>query len=485
MKISTQASYAAITAMIFCLFLSCKKNESPAPDNSIRNENQLVKDSVFYYFNLYSLWSDGMVPDNESMYAFTDQFDSPSNTLLALKSTTPYKDSYAGSIDRFSYIENITNASPNRSFGIYAAIGAVSENLAYPIVYFVDGNSPAKIAGIKRSDKILTVNNQDLKISISCDANGCRPLNDTQYESVIKTLFTAMHQQSMQLKIKNAESAETSVKLDAKLYTPNSIIENQIFEYPNKNIGYLALSSFQDLDTNNERKIELNQIFSGFEDGQINDLVFDLRYNSGGSVSTAEYLANKLINEASASALMYSYELNPYLTKNPNHANYSFEPIYFKKNSTLNLNTVYFLVTDATASASELLIHVLKPYMNVVVVAENSSTYGKPVGFFKQEIMNKIALWVASFKFINAQGETDYWNGFAATIGNVPDNLFYDFGDKDEPMLARAISHSVGNNKISKNTKAITEINSIRNTKLGFVNLISDKYMLDRKEFRH
>ena len=53
----------------------------------------------------------------------------------------------------------------------------------------------------------------------------------------------------------------------------------------------------------------------------------------------------------------------------------------FPDNSTnLNLSTVYFLTTSRTASASELLISGLEPYMDVVQIGE--ATYGKYTGMY-------------------------------------------------------------------------------------------------------
>ena len=54
-------------------------------------------------------------------------------------------------------------------------------------------------------------------------------------------------------------------------------------------------------------------------------------------------------------------------TFNDKHQNYN-TSLYFSKTGPLNPNHVFFIVTQSTASASELLINNLKPYMTVKLI---------------------------------------------------------------------------------------------------------------------
>ncbi len=67
-------------------------------------------------------------------------------------------------------------------------------------------------------------------------------------------------------------------------------------------------------------------------------------------------------------------------TFNDKHQDYN-TTLYFNKTGPLNPNHVLFIVTQSTASASELLINNLKPYMDVKIIGPQN-TDGKPVGFF-------------------------------------------------------------------------------------------------------
>lgn len=145
---------------------------------------------------------------------------------------------------------------------------------------------------------------------------------------------------------------------------------------------------------------------------------------------------------------MYQYLFNdslqagkfPLLQHKYGYNSTSFEPqnntVQYEKAGNLNLNRVFFIVTGSTASASELLINNLRPYMDVKLVGD--TTYGKPVGFFPIDIFN-YSIYPISFKTVNSVGSADYYSGFA------PDKLTADgvnrnWGDIQEPSLAAALN---------------------------------------------
>ncbi|MGX7836101.1 S41 family peptidase, partial [Campylobacter fetus subsp. venerealis] len=59
----------------------------------------------------------------------------------------------------------------------------------------------------------------------------------------------------------------------------------------------------------------------------------------------------------------------------------------FKKLGNLNLNKVVFITSRGSASASELVINSLMPYLEIVLVGDN--TFGKPVGSFPLSAYNR------------------------------------------------------------------------------------------------
>jgi C-terminal processing protease CtpA/Prc len=132
----------------------------------------------------------------------------------------------------------------------------------------------------------------------------------------------------------------------------------------------------------------------------------------------------------------------PLLKKKPGFENVSFagaiNTVNYEKAGNLNLSRVFFIVSGSTASASELLINNLKPYMDVKIIGD--TTYGKPVGFFPIEIASKYAIYPISFRTINSAGNADYYNGFAPD-NLAPDGVNKDWGDVTEPSLAAVLNY--------------------------------------------
>jgi hypothetical protein len=107
----------------------------------------------------------------------------------------------------------------------------------------------------------------------------------------------------------------------------------------------------------------------------------------------------------------------------------------FQKMGNLNLNDIYFIVGRGTASASELLINNLKPYMDVRLVGGN--THGKPVGYFPIPVGDWY-IFPVSFRTTNKNNEGNYFSGFPVNA-QVADGLDKDWGDTNESSLASVI----------------------------------------------
>jgi hypothetical protein len=108
----------------------------------------------------------------------------------------------------------------------------------------------------------------------------------------------------------------------------------------------------------------------------------------------------------------------------------------FKKLGSLNLSRVFFIVSNNTASASELLINNLTPYMEVKVVGP-SNTYGKPVGFFPISVGDWY-IFPVSMRTTNKNGQGNYFNGIQVNK-LVADGLDKDWGDVNEASFASTL----------------------------------------------
>jgi hypothetical protein len=103
----------------------------------------------------------------------------------------------------------------------------------------------------------------------------------------------------------------------------------------------------------------------------------------------------------------------------------------------LNLQRLFVITTHSSASASELIINSLRPYMPVVVVGD--TTYGKPVGQYGIRFCDKILAPVA-FSIKNANNEGDFFDGIAPTC-TAGDDYLHELGDTGEASYAEALNY--------------------------------------------
>ena len=460
------SSYFMMVVSVLLLLTACKKELPPPPPDPepteptvTRTDDEKFKDEVYHYYKLYSLWTESIEPA-DPISSFTDGFEYVEDLFVNLRNQTPFHhfyyeyynlyqppyEGYNGAIDRFSHIDFISSGSNSAradnadGYGIFTTVlWDGTSTVGHIHTFFVEGGSPAEKAGVKRGDRLVSVNGRtNLEVPIS----GGRVTNASNIDFVAD----ALEGNRLELEVERTDGTRHGYSLDYKTYPIDPLLMDTVYTRGSKKIGYLALSSFEDLYTDGDAPTQLwndlEMVFSKFEEEHIDDLILDFRYNIGGYMYTADYLANKIINADGDGKLMYQYETNDYLKSRASGMSREFSDVYYEKNNNLNIRNLYFLVTENTASASEILISVTKPYFDhVEIIAETDRTFGKPVGYFPQDIMGKADLWVASFKAYHPDGYSEYWDGIPATKTDVLDNILRDYGDPEESMIAEALSH--------------------------------------------
>jgi hypothetical protein len=234
------------------------------------------------------------------------------------------------------------------------------------------------------------------------------------------------------------------MNLTAAHYNEKPVYLDTIYNIAGKRIGYLVFNSF--LGNISQLNSEFNRVFGHFASAGVTDVVVDLRYNGGGYVSVQETMANYLVNAAANGGVMMKQIYN----SNNSQSN---QTTTFHKKGSLNLSDVYFIVGRGTASASELLINNLKPWMDVKLVG--STTHGKPVGFFPIPVGDWY-IFPVSFRTTNKNGEGNYFNGIPVN-SQVADGLDKDWGDISEASLASAIRNITSGNYRSSTEQVFNE----------------------------
>ncbi len=207
------------------------------------------------------------------------------------------------------------------------------------------------------------------------------------------------------------------------------VLHYEVLEQGTDRIGYLVFQDF--IDAAND---QLDEAFDSFKVAGINEIIIDMRYNGGGSVDVAEHLASWLIGKDFANQPFIKYQHNMNLAASEDTT------INIKGNAAgLSLNRIFFIGTENTASASELMINGVKPYVESVLAG--SATHGKPVGMYAFEFRDYdyVALPVC-FKYSNADNEGEFYDGLQPTL-SAEDDVTKDFGDPDEASLRTILDY--------------------------------------------
>lgn len=324
--------------------------------------------------------------------------------------------------DRFSF------TSPQGGIDDYFQSG-ISFSYGYSLlrqgtrlrVLFVEPGSPADLAGLKRGMTIASIDNTSL----------AQPADDVQYAALYPSKAETHAFGIVDI---NGVSLG-SLQMTAASIVKSPVLEAKVLSDQGRKVGYLV---FNDHIRTAEQPL-INAITS-FREAGIEDLVLDVRYNGGGYLYIADELAAMIGGYRTAGNI---FETLIHNDKYPQKTEESTSWFYgYDTNSRplpwLNLPRVFILTSSRTCSASESIINGLAPFMEVILIGEN--TCGKPYGFRQKNNCNT-AYFAIEFSGVNALGKGDYVDGFAPKC-QVADDLDHSLGDVNERRLGAALSYA-------------------------------------------
>lgn len=403
MKLRLIAAVAGLSILI-----SCKKNDSDSNPQPPVSAADKLKDSVVSYSRDIYLWY-SQIPASFNGRSYDD----PDKIMTAIRSYST-EPGFTQPVDRWSFAakkqdwDNVSSGAAE-DFGLNVFF-KVEGDLR---VRFVEKASPAGLAGIRRGWRIIKINN-----NTNITTGNANFIVDAVYNSTASS-FT----------FEKPDGNTVDINLSAASYQEHPVFLDSVYTTGAKKTGYLVFNSF--LGDTVEIRNEFQRVFSRFASENIDEVVVDLRYNGGGYVNVQKKLADYLVNASANGQVMMKQQFNDKYTQYNETTN-------FQKKGSVNLSRVFFIVSSSTASASELVINNLKPYMDVVLVG-SSKTYGKPVGFFPIPV-GEWYIFPVSFRSTNKSGEGNYFDGFALN-NQVADGLDKDWGDTDESAFASVLQY--------------------------------------------
>lgn len=447
-----------ILFVMICSGVACKKSKSNSPDPSDSNSylqrinaqytpatgtpDEKVVDSLLLYAQQVYLWNTRM-PTYEEFQPRKFTSD-PEKLMETLKGYSPVSSTNT-LLDRYSFLDegSVSSELSGTNPSSYGLFPLYFTNTDFRIK-MVEKNSPADLVGLERGDRILEVNNRsDITFN-----NGDRP------PQFVLDAFSS-EGNSLTLKVRKADLSEKTVTISRAEYAINPVLYSSIFTKGNIKIGYI---SYQIFTSESEAKIKAE--IDKFNAAGCSKIIIDLRYNGGGRVSTCIAFGNLISPTNANGKIQYQAEYNELMQNDKakilgnqflqaTNGNYypmtTFKELFTKEKNTYRFNKVgsfapsaiYFLVTKNTASASEMLINMMKPFTEVHIIG--SKTYGKPVGFFPVKI-GKYDVYYAMSKATNAAGFGDYFEGMEPEKVAL-DNVTLNWGDEKDDMIKAALTH--------------------------------------------
>lgn len=393
-----------VLALFSVILFSCEKEDSLKEPGSNEAINHWTLDQMRQYY----YW-------NTKIRTTNDYQQRPD---LFFKSILFQEDHYSmimQTLNSDTYGNTLTNTFGFDMVQLQTTTGTIQ------VVTQVVPFSEADLLGLKRGDSLTFMNNE--------------PLDKSNMKALINKSF---HLPAINLKRK-----------DGKIFILPSSYISQPVVYISKiipsspTVGYIFLSQFDFSGA-----YSLLEAVQNFKSKQVKELIVDLRYNPGGQVAFASFCA-MLLADIKENDIFAKYQGNKdiknmedtfaaTLQRQPD--GYSFVAKEVLKEG-LKLKRIYILTGPNTASASEMLINGLQPYIQVIQVGDR--TYGKDMASTTistpEEIHGDERTWhliPMVYKIYNKLNQGNYGSGIVpqkpinefaflplVPIGNIQDPL--------------------------------------------------------------
>lgn len=345
------------------------------------------------------------IPEKKSL----NFFNKPSDFLNSMVSS---KDKKSGST--FSHIDSVfvttRSTSTTPTFGFEGTM-VRAENGSYGIrVLYTQENSPAEEVGLKRGDLIIAANNKKINSS------------DLFYITSPKEayLFTMG-----KLNERGFDTLQTVQMPSPRIVENKNIYKfDDIMEIAGKRVAYIMYNEFGNNDAEN-----LKQLFKDIAGQSVDDIILDLRYNPGGYVNIAQLVSTNLAPQEAMGNVFLKMTHNDKINQTDI---LNFEQSLLANGSPLNYKNLYVITSSNTASASEIVINCLRPYMAGRLIQVGTATFGKNVAqqlYTDEEKAPMLEFWMTNSLLSNAEDFSDYYTNGLNPDYEIAENFKGELGE--------------------------------------------------------
>jgi len=368
-------------------------------ENSILNpeKNKLTKSVLHDVMKEWYLWYDTMPNAN------LDEYPSLQSLLdaITLQPTDRWSE-VMGTEDYYSLYDRAEYTGHG--------IGLVEDPEGNLWVGFVYDGAIAGADGVERGWQVLSI-------------NGVAITPETELDTLLGKDEVGIENT---FQFKDKQGGSRSMTLAKEIIDINSVLYSDIIDVDGVKTGYLAYQHFLIGSTD-----ELDAVFADFQENAVKEVIVDLRYNPGGQIDVAQYLASLIAGNKAIKGTFVR------LTYNDKKTDRNLSRPYQDLENTLTTTPerVFFITTGKTASSSEVLINGMTPYVDVFLVGDD--TYGKPVGSIAFTFIDSTIIPV-TFDLTNRWDEGDYYDGIPAD-SYMEEDIKIDFGDPEEKLLKEVL----------------------------------------------
>ncbi len=342
----------------------------------------------------------------------------------------------------FSHVDSVFTesraTSTYPSFGFEAALVRTPEGANTMRVLYVQPESPANEAGLKRGDWIIAVDGKEISQS---DYYNDYIEHPTRAHAFTLGKYNPYTEEETENDEDYTERVEFDtlgvVQMPAPRYVEEQdVLAAKLIDVNSHKTLYILYNEF------GENTDALESAFAQAS-GQFEDIILDLRYNPGGYVSTSQKICTMLAPQSAIGQVFLNMTYNDKINKTET---LNFDANLLSTGTPLQYNNLYVITSENTASASEIVINCLKPYMNGRIIQVGTPTFGKNVAqqLFTDASSPNIELWLTTTYLSNSEGFYEYFEDGLQPDFEIEEDMggeLGDFGTESDLLMLPVFHH--------------------------------------------